>query len=99
MIEPSVRSLRFLKRRFSCEGMSAVPAITGNILLITMFSVNASSLICWKALNAFLEKRDGERDGVGCAILLLISAQLLGFGARLFICMPWSMRCCSKIGL
>ena len=94
-----MRSFRFPKRRFSYEGMSAVLVITGNTLLITMFSVNASLLICWKASNTFLEKRDGERDGLGCAILLLISAQLLGFGARLFIFILWSMRCCSKIGL
>ena len=36
------------KRRFSCEGMSAVPAMTGNALLIIVASVNASSLVCWK---------------------------------------------------
>ena len=39
-----------------------MPAITENILLITVTLVNISSLVCWKVLNTVSEKREGERD-------------------------------------
>ena len=38
--------LRFPKRRFSCEGISSVPAMIGNTVLITVFSVKACRFFC-----------------------------------------------------
>ncbi len=91
-----VRSLRFSNGRFFCERISIVPTMIENTLLITLFSINASSLICWKTSNAVSMNCEEKRDDLDCASLLLISAQLLGFCARLFLYMSWSLRCCSK---
>jgi len=79
VIELSVRCLRFPKRRFSYEGMSEVLVIIRNTLLITMALVNAYIFIFLNFRNASRGKRDGEREGRGCASLSFISSQLSGY--------------------
>ena len=43
----------------------------GNALLITVFSVNASSLVCWKVSSAVSDKRDFQLDTRGLPFITL----------------------------
>ena len=78
VIDPSVKSLRLLNRRLSYKKILGAPVIMGKALLMIVLLVNASRFFRLNSRNSACVKRDGDKEGRGCASRRLISIIFAG---------------------